>query len=294
MEFAGSNNGYWEGTIPDLVTLQDQACPIIHSIDQFSKVLTPSTVGPAQSWNDKAPQDLYAYLVAYGGSNCLGGPNNSVDGVSFHGIVADPSVIMTNYPLPGEGCTGTGCNGSIQTIINSYDQILAQSFAPGTVPPLLDTEGGFETANITDSDQRGAWLAQFYALQAGLSAADQLQWVSWFTWGLPGVPGNIESANKTPDTAGVAYNQVFNWLSGRFPRRCSQSGTVWTCPLTGSSGYSAEIMWDDSQTCNNGTCTTTPQAAASGATQWRDLAGARHTISSGQVPVGLKPIIVEN
>ncbi len=289
------NNGYWMGTIPDLVTLQSQACSIIHATDPFSKVLTPSTVGPAASPNDQAPLDMAKYF-SYGGSNCAGGPNNLVDGVAFHGIVASPTV--SPYPLPGEGCTGTGCNGSIQAITNSYFTIVQQNFAPGTVPPLFNTEGGFETAGVTDIDQRAAWIAQFYILQAGLFNADHLQWVSWFTWGYatsPGVPGQIETSTHTPDAGGIAYNQVFDWLYAHsFSAPCSQTGTIWTCPVAGTSGYQAEITWDDSATCSNGTCTTTPQPAPAGAIQWRDLAGTVHQITGGQVPVGLKPIIVEN
>jgi len=283
-------NGYWIGPIPSLVALQTTACAIIHAADPYSKVLTPSTVGMARSRNDQAPQQLANYF-SYGGTNCASGV--PIDGVSFHGIVAANSV--SPYPLPGEGCSGTGCNGTIQEIASSYFSILQQNFAPGSVPPLLDTEGSFESGSITDPDQRAAWLAQFYALQAGLYTSDQLQSVSWFTWGVPTVPGNVETANQTPDTAGKAYNQVFHWLYARIPAACMQSGTVWTCPLTGASGYQAEILWDDSRTCDNGTCTTSAQTAPPWAVQMRDLAGTVKAITGGgTIQIGLKPVIVEN
>ena len=287
-----AQNGYWIGTPVQLATLQSTACAIIHATPgiQYSFVLTPSTVGPAHNLNDKAAVDLQSYFNS-GGTNCPGSTNNNlIEGVSFHGIVADSS--YTPYPLPGENCSQPGCNGAITDMTSTYRQVLNLNLLQ--TAPLLDTEGGFETGGVTDPDQRAAWLAQFYALQAGVATNDQLQQVSWFEWGLPGVPGNIENSNKTPDAGGVAYNQLFHWLSGRVPTQCSQAGSVWTCPLTGSSGYSAQIMWDDSQTCSNGTCTTSPQAAPSGATQWRDLAGTTHAVSNGLVPVGLKPIIVEN
>ena len=293
--FQDAQNGFWMGTPVQLATLQSTACAIIHATPgiQYSFVLTPSTVGPAHNLNDKAAVELQTYFNS-GGTNCPGSTNNNlIEGVSFHGIVADAG--FSPYPLPGENCTQPGCNGAITDMTATYRQVLNLNSLQTT--PLFDTEGGFETANITDIDQRAAWLAQFYALQAGLFTTNQLQWVSWFTWGYapaPGLPGQIETANHQPDPAGVAYNQAFNWLYGRFPSQCTQSGSIWTCPLTGSSGYSAQIMWDDSQTCSNGTCSTTQQPAPSGATQWRDLAGAVHQISNGQVPVGLKPIIVEN
>jgi hypothetical protein len=70
---------------------------------------------------------------------------------------------------------------------------------------------------------------------------------------------------------------------------------VWTCPLTGASGYQAAVVWGDSQTCNNGTCTTGLQTAPSWAVKSRDLAGNVTTVVGGsQIQVGLKPIILEN
>ncbi len=279
-----ATNGFWAGTTTQLVALEQTACSIIHAQAlNFSFVLTPSTVGPATTANDAAPQQLQQFLSS-GGGDC-------VDGVSFHGNLGLMS--LNPFPLPGEGCSGQGCNGTIVQIADSYRQILNLNGVPPTVP-LLDTEGGFESANITDADQRAAWLAQFYALQGGLFNTDQLQWVSWFTWGAPGVAGNIETANQTPDTAGVAYNQLYNWLLGRLPSECVQNGKIWTCGLTGSAAYQAEITWDDSQTCNSGNCSTSPQSVPSWATKARDLAGNQVSITNGTVPVGLKPIIVEN
>jgi hypothetical protein len=284
------NNGFWSGTPTQLVALQTSACTIIHAADPQSLVVTPSTVGVATTSSSSAPAALAGYFSA-GGTSCPGSTNSLIDAVSFHGNVG--LMTLSPYPLPGEDCTQPGCNGTIIQITNSYRGVMNLNSLQST--PLLDTEGGFESANITDPDQRAAWLAQFYALQGGLFNSDQLQWVSWFTWGAPGVAGNIETANNTPDEAGVAYNQLFDWLFGRFPSACTQSGTVWTCPLTGSSGYQAQIIWDDSQTCNNGTCTTGPQIAPSWAIQMRDTAGNLTPVTGGSpVPVGLKPIILEN
>ena len=286
-----AQNGFWSGTDVDLVNLQTAACTIIHGAagDPFSQVLTPSTVGSARFAGDQAPAQLAAYFNA-GGTSCPGAPNNLIDGVSFHGNVGIMS--LAPYPLPGEGCPQSGCNGTIIQIANSYRQVMNLNGLQAD--PLLDTEGGFEAAAISDNDQRAAWLAQFYVLQAGLLNSDQLQWNSWFTWGAPGVAGNIETSSRKPNSSGVAYNQVFDWLFGRFPAPCAQSGKVWTCSLTGSSGYQAQILWDDSQTCDSGTCTSTAQPSPTGAVKFRDLAGNTTQITGTSIPVGLKPIIIEN
>jgi len=285
------NNGFWSGSDAQLAAMQQAACTIIHggSGDPFSKVVTPSTVGSARFATDQAPAQLTAYFNA-GGKSCPGAPNNVIDAVSFHGNVGIMSI--TPYPLPGEGCSQSGCNGTIIQIANSYRQVMNLNGLQSI--PLLDTEGGFEAANITDANERAAWLAQFYALQAGLFNSDQLIWNSWFTWGAPGVAGNIENSNQSPNAGGVAYNQVFNWLFGRFPAPCAQAGTVWTCPLTGSSGYTAEIVWDDSQTCSSNSCTSKQQPTPTGAVRFRDLAGNVTQISGSTIPVSLRPILIEN
>jgi hypothetical protein len=276
-------NGFWNGTIPQLVAMEQSACSIIHThASGFSLVVSPSTVGAASTSADTAPQQLQQFLQAGGGA--------CIDAVSFHGNLGLMS--LSPFPLPGEGCATAGCNGTIVQIADSYREILNVN-GPLNVP-LLDTEGGFESADISDDDQRAAWLAQFYILQAGLFNADQLQWVSWFTWGAPGVAGNIETANKTPDAAGVAYNQVYNWVFSRFPAPCVQTGTLWTCALTGASGYQAEVLWDDSQTCLNGACTTAAQPSPAWAVKYRDLSGNSTTITGTTLPVGMKPIVVEN
>lgn len=284
-----ATNGFWNGPVSSLVNMQASACTIIHSSDSFSLVVTPSTVGTAATPNDQAAAALASYFAA-NGTSCPGSSNNLIDAVSFHGNVGIMS--LSPYPLPGEACSQSGCNGTIVQIANSYREVMNLAGLQNT--PLLDTEGGFESANITDNDQRTAWLAQFYALQAGLFNTDHVQSVSWFTWGAPGVAGNIETAGRAPDDAGVAYNQLFHWLVGRLPAACTQSNTVWTCPLAGSSGYQAEIVWDDSQTCTSGICTTSAQSVPGWAVSVHDLTGASTAISGSTAPVGLKPILVEN
>ena len=279
--FSDPDNGFWAGTTQQLVTMAQAAYPIVHQ-DPFSLVVTPSTVGPATTASDSAPSQLANYLQ-------LGGAA-AADVASFHGNVAQRTVLP--YPLPGEPCSASGCNGTIVQLANSYRQVMDSNGMLNQ--QLLDTEGGFEDASITDVDQRAAWLAQFYALQGGLFNSDQLQWVSWFTWGAPGVAGNIETSNQTPDPAGIAYNQLSDWLVGRFPQACAQSGKLWTCPLTGAGGYQAEILWDDSKTCSGGNCTTAPQPVSNNFVKYRDLTGNSTAISNGTVPVGLKPVIVEN
>jgi hypothetical protein len=52
------------------------------------------------------------------------------------------------------------------------------------------------------------------------------------------------------------------------------------------------VVWDASQTCSNGSCTTGPYNAPQGYTKYVDLTGVVHTIS-GTIALGVKPILLE-
>jgi hypothetical protein len=79
---------------------------------------------------------------------------------------------------------------------------------------------------------------------------------------------------------------------------CSANGSVWTCEFTGSgNGYQALAVWDASQSCSGGTCTTssfTPPAGTS-YVNFRDLDGNVTSISPGSaVQIGAKPTLLQN
>jgi hypothetical protein len=84
---------------------------------------------------------------------------------------------------------------------------------------------------------------------------------------------------------------VYDWLVGSTLGACSVTGTTWTCSLTQSNGSLAEIIWDTSQKCSNGTCTSTQQSVPSIYLRYNDLTGANYSIN-GTVPVGIKPILL--
>ena len=93
-------------------------------------------------------------------------------------------------------------------------------------------------------------------------------------------------------TPGIAYQQVHDWMLGSTLQSCSVSGTTWTCGLAQSNGSQAEIIWDTSQTCSNGTCGSIQYSAPSIYLSYSDLSGATRSIN-GTVPVGIKPILLK-
>ena len=93
----------------------------------------------------------------------------------------------------------------------------------------------------------------------------------------------------------MAYQQVENWMVGAVPTgQCTSKGNIWTCDYTRANGYQAEAIWDTSQTCSNNVCTTNSQPVPSQYIHYRDLGGNTTNISGGSVPVGAKPILLEN
>jgi len=277
-----SNSIYWTGTPAQLAALASAAYPIIKQ-DSHSSVIAPSVVGDARTLTSEAPTFLASYLQAGGAQYA--------DVAAYHGYLAKKDVVP--YPLPTEECTLADCYGSTITQVNNYRQILDHNGMQGK--PLANTEGGILGTSITDPDTAAAWVAQYYVLQAAVSQILSLRFVSWLTWGTPGI-GSLAAAGHVPNQAGIAYHQVYDWLVGAaFTGPCSNAGNIWTCNITRSSGYQAQIIWDSSQTCNSGICTTSDQATEGLYTQYRDLAGDPATAIVGNaVAVGLKPIILEN
>jgi hypothetical protein len=283
---ADPNSEYWTGTAAQLEALAAAAYPIIKQ-DSNSFVVAPSMAGNVYS---TGPYATLTFLTDY----LTAGGSQYADIAAFHGFIADLTLVP--YPLPTQPCSATDntCAGSITAQVTAYRQVLDQNGMTGK--PLFNTEGGFEGADIPDMDTKAAWLGQYYALQGAMYNSAQVELVSWFLWGGNSqLAGSLETDNHQPSEVGIAYDQMFNWLVGRsFNAPCASTGTIWTCTLSGSNGYQAEIIWDSSQTCSSGSCTTSNQTVSSSYVDYRDLAGNSTSITNQSVPVGLKPILLEN
>jgi hypothetical protein len=283
---ADPNSTYWTGTAAQLEALAAAAYPIIKQ-DSNSFVLSPSMAGNVYSTGPYATMSFLTDYLTAGGSQYA-------DIAAFHGFIADMTLVP--YPLPTQPCSATDntCGGSITAQVTAYRQVMDQNGMTGK--PLFNTEGGFEGADIPDMDTKTAWLGQYYALQAAMYNSAQVQLVSWFLWGGNSqLAGSLETDSHQPSEVGIAYDQMFNWLVGRsFNAPCASAGTIWTCNLSGSNGYQAEIIWDSSQTCSSGTCTTSNQTVSGSYVDYRDLAGNSTGIANQTVSVGLKPILLEN
>jgi len=263
-----SNPLFWTGTVPQMLALAEAAYPIVKA-DASAQVATPSVV-----WSNGV-RWMTSYLQSGGGSYA--------DVLSFHGY---PSQTGQGTPRPvplPESPSST--NAPIMTMITTFRGLADKYGMYGK--PLVTTEGGWGVNGLTDSDMQIAWITHFEFLSAGLAAQNNLQFQTWYSWG-QAQSGTIEVKNGTTATpAGDAYNVVYNWLIGQKPQPCTSSGSIYSCEI----GQNL-VVWDASQVCSNGFCTTAPYNPPFGYSKYRDTTNTGFLIF-GPINLGVKPIMLE-
>ncbi|MGB8646532.1 MAG: hypothetical protein WCF84_14935 [Anaerolineae bacterium] len=277
-------NLFWTGYQTDMLNLAQAAYPIVHA-DPHSMLLTPSVAGPVGGVAKTSGTTWMASYLDAGGAKYA-------DGGAFHGYIAEQKGV-TLFPMPEEDSTAgckefTNCYGSIVTKANQMRQVFDQHGLAGK--PMLDTEGSWGNGTLTDADTQTAWLTHWYLLQAGLHYSDNLQMVAWFTWGDPSTFhwGTIETTAGAPTQAGMAFNQVYNWLVGATMSEPCASAVdgAWTCKLSRPGGYKGLVMWT--------THSTKSYAPGPDYVDYRDLAGSTVKLTQGgAVTIGVKPILLE-
>ncbi len=263
-----SNSKFWTGTPAQMVALAQAAYPILKQ-DPYSMVFTPSVV-----WSNGVKY-MTAYLKA--------GGNLYADGLTFHGY---PSQTGPGYTVPvpyPESPLST--NAPIMTMITTFRQLADANGLLGK--PIATTEGGWGTNGVADSDQQIAWITHYEILQAGLAAPNNMLFQTWYTWGYV-QSGTIETKTGTPTPAGLAYNVVLGWLTGTAPSACTETGTIYTCQLA----FGKQAVWDTSQNCSAGVCTTAPYAVDPSYLVQEDTTGLKQPIQNNMVNLGIKPLLL--
>jgi len=151
--------------------------------------------------------------------------------------------------------------------------------------PLWDGEAqystsGFSGVYLSDTDLAASFMPRFYLINWTLNVSG----MAWYA----------ASSMAEPAQAQTSYQQTYNWLSGAsLTTPCAATGSVWSCGLS-ISGKAYLVMWDTSQTCANGSCSTGSQVVSSEWTTYQDMTTASSpiTISGSLVPVGIKPVIL--
>ena len=264
------NAFFWNGTVAQLVRMAKDARSVILSIDPQAVLLTPPTHGSFQS-------DYFA-----------AGGAQYADVITFHGYVNRGNCV--GFPHAEDELT---LISGVRSMMSTYGQ---------TGKPVWDTEVSWGVTSAScfyHSNLQAAFLAQSYMLHWS-AGVDRVFWYQYNnqingTLWMPNPDPHQRNAPGTLLRPGHAYRQVYNWMVGAtMEGPCAVSGTTWTCHFQRPGGYVGEAVWDTSQSCNKGICTTVNYTVDPQYISYRTLEGASVKITGGKVPVGAKPILLEN
>jgi hypothetical protein len=244
---------------------------IVSAADPNARFTTPPCGSPncAASW-------LATYFANTDGAS-------SADIIAFHGYITTGGC-PSDCPVPE--------NVGVQ-----IDRLISKLPASAKGKPLFDTEGSWggppgqkNVNSITDPDQQASFLARYYLVQMGKHVAK----FYWWNWDISGEAAFYNASANSLNPAGNAYIQVVRWTNGGTATvgPCSATGTVWTCSLQSPTGAEAEAIWDTSQTCNGGSCSTAQVSIPSQFNAYLDLSGNQGQLSGSSAAVGSKPILL--
>jgi hypothetical protein len=172
---------------------------------------------------------------------------------------------------------------NLRNVLSSYGQ---------NSKPVWETEaswGRTDTDCFSDLDLQAAFLARFYLLHWS-TGVRRFYWRAWEDGA-----GGLWTPTGGVNESAVAYQQIYDWLVGaQMTKACAANGTVWTCNMSRPNGYVAQVVWDASQSCSNGVCTTSMYPVASQYLYYRTIGGQKVPITGAMVAIGAKPILLEN
>ena len=263
------NNFYWNGTDAQLVRMVGDAYAIIKANDPHALVLSPSV-----GWQSGKPMKWFTGYMAAGGGKYI-------DRIACHGYAKNGS----QYGPP-------------ENVAKFLVPFQASLKALGLeAVPIWDTEANWGNNLVTDQDMQAAWVARFVIFHA----TNHIRRLFWFIWnggsqgGMWQLDPHDHSLPGTLLKAGIAYGQLSDWLVGADTSACQQRGTIWSCALSREGGYEGLMVWDTAQTCQHGQCSTSEYQFQGNYVNYRTINNSQQIqISGSTVPIGAKPILLQN
>ncbi len=199
-------NGYWTGSVSEMMQLVQSAYATIKHADPAATVLAPSVVaGSGLDW-------LSQFLSS--------GGNAVTDAIAYH--------LYDTAKLPEQAV--------------SFDQqvlAIAQQWGKD----VWDTEVGWGPWGTFDERESAAFLARTFILQTA-QGVTHIVWYAWDDRGPWVHLFLLESDLQTPTLAAMAFGQVQTWLEGSMTTCSSQSDDTWECTLTTSDGKLKYVVWN--------------------------------------------------
>ena len=247
---------FWSGTTPQMVTMAQAAYPIIKAADPNNMVLSPSPQG--------APTWLDAYFA--------GGGKSYTDIIAWHAYLFGPPEEVIDF------------SNEARSIAAKHGLSSKEHW---------DTEHSWGIQNWpfgANEDQQAAWLGRFITLSASLGVKRTI-WYLWDGYSNQEQWGMLY--NRTTQTytkAGIAYNNVYNWLINANIEPCTFSANVRQCRVFKSGNSEGLIVWAS----NSSPSFTAPFTVPAGYVRYRTLDGTTVNTSGGSVlTLTMKPIFLE-
>jgi hypothetical protein len=197
------------------------------------------------------------------------------------------AIDIVNYHMKPGNYAGKSWEDALGLYVANIQGVLqpAEMAKPLWDGEMSYAEAGF-TGLYTDPDMASSlWPRMYLSLWSqGVTGSALYTWDS--------IGSTFTGATKTQVLN--AYAQTYNWLMGAvLTSPCSESGTVWQCSIL-RNGVPYGIIWDTSQSCSGGTCTTANRTVG---TQWghyQDMTTASPpaAIAGHSVGVGIKPVLL--
>jgi hypothetical protein len=204
----GDLDGYWTGSVSQMVQIAQVAYQTIKQIDPDATVLSPSLVaGNGRDYMKK-------FFTA--------GGDKFSDAVAYH--LYDTQMKPEN------------------TVADVYEPTLAIANQFGKA--IWDTEVGWGPFGSFPSQQDEA---AFTARTMILQAAEGINVIVWFAWDDRGPWVHIDFVGpdfQTPTPAAIAFNQVQAWLLNSAITCSNTPDGTWQCTVTPPGGAQKYIVWN--------------------------------------------------
>jgi O-antigen/teichoic acid export membrane protein len=267
------------------ITATHQACTAVNMREPAVGLLPAAKIATP----DAVPQ--LPGLAQYGAYLAQSGALDAIDVLAVHA-----------YAYRGLGKTSPDAGSA--GLPSQSANIARVLSATTTRMPVWSTEGswGDTSLNLPDPDMQMGYVARYY-LGGWSTGFRRLYWYAADnSWGRLIYQNRIGGCNDhgtgrgCPTMAATAWTQVYKWMVGnRMTSKCTPDAAeqVWSCGLVTPGGKKLLAVWDASQTCANGLCTTRSYTYPAEYKQYFTLASGRSKpLNGGTVQIGWKPILL--
>jgi hypothetical protein len=274
------------------------SCTTVWTTAGISAPILPSALVGTISAHGPTVATMTEFLYSTGActaTTCIpGGVASFMDVILYHMKPGNPSA---------GGTCGVASPGTLETAMVTWVACERAGLQPSEwAKPIFNDEGGSSSGgwnwspynNATYPQYAESFISRFLAMNSALG----LRQIIWYDY--KSSVGGLGLNTTVSPGVNTAYNVTETWLANNIVQSFSTSapGTAgtglytYTVPIVLANGETEEMIWDNSQTCSSGSCTTTNQATTF--SYYNTISSFNIPVSGGVVPVGIIPILLHN